>query len=101
MQTIHSRTYTNVALTVLILLLLALVVRPYLALPTAQASPGDTGLNASGNITPQLDPAAAVAQALRELAGTNREIASAIRETGKAQNEVAQSIARLGVPSGK
>jgi hypothetical protein len=93
MQTIHSRTYTNVALTVLIILLLAVLVRPYVGLPKAQAASGDF----SDGSTRTLNPYGEASAALREIAKSNQEIASAVRETAKAQREVAESIHGLGV----
>jgi len=95
MQTIHTRTYTNVALTVLIILLLAVLVHPYIGLPKAQAASPDYGEGSAGN-TRMLNPYGDVSVALREIAKSNQEIASAIRESGKAQREVAESIHGLG-----
>lgn len=109
MQTIHSRTYTNVALTVLILLMLALVARPYVSLPKAYAG----SLDSLTSKTPQddktmldgqgaqirsallVDPYADVAKALREIAASNKEVADAIRETAKSQYEVSHSIGAI------
>ena len=61
MRTIDSRTYTNVALSVLIMLLLALVIRPYLGLPKAYAadnSASDRNSVYTRNVplTPNADP---------------------------------------------
>ena len=93
MQTIHSRTYTNVALTVLILMALVLLVRPYVSLPKANAASEDQAARPSRSVL--LDPNAAVADGLRDIASANKEIAAATREAAKAQAEVAKAIGRL------
>lgn len=106
MQTIHSRTYTNVALTALILLLLVLALRPYVSAPTAYASAADLTISASGGLDPAKkaalleDPYAGVAAALREVAAANKDVAAAIRETAKSQDNVAKAISALGAPMG-
>lgn len=92
MRTIHSRTYTNVALTMLIILLLAVLARPYVGLPKANAASGDSERQRTNMLA---DPNAELAAATREVANSNKEIAVAIRETAKAQQEVARSISGL------
>lgn len=99
MQTLHTRTYTNVALTVLILLLLVLAVRPYVSLPTAQAESFTMGAEPPRDDHKSellKDPYAGVAAALRELATSNKDIAAAIRETAQSQSAVAKAIQSLG-----
>lgn len=102
MQTIHSRTYTNVALTVLIILLLILGLRPYVSMPAAYA--GASSLTLTDNSSPSEkkrsalldDPYSGVADALREVALSNKDVAAAIRETAKSQDNVAKAISSLG-----
>lgn len=96
MQTIHSRTYTNVALTVLILLLLVLVARPYTGLEKAYAGSLTDESSASKSSTAFKDPFTDATAALREIAVSNKDIASAIRETAKSQADVARALAALG-----
>ena len=104
MQTIHSRTYTNVALTALILLLLVLALRPYVSAPSAYASAANLTVSDTGTLDPTKkaalleDPYAGVAAALREVAASNKDIAAAIRETAKSQESVGKAISSLAAP---
>ena len=100
MRTIESRTYTNVALTVLILLFLALVIRPYFTLPKAYA----TDFGDESDFRSKSVPLSGIVDAnkgLSEIAGSNKEIAAAIRETAQAQQAVAKAIAQLGASAAK
>ena len=98
MRSIHTRAYTNVALTVLIIFLGLLAIRPYVSAPTAQAQslPDYTIRNEEqrAKVT-ALNPNADNATATREVAKANKEIAEALREAAKAQKDIAQAIAKL------
>ena len=98
MQTIHTRTYTNVALTVIILLLLVLAARPYLGIPGAYAA-DDSDLRAGRRVN--VEPNAEIAAAIRDASKSAQEIATAVRETAKAQQEVAHAIERLSGAAAK
>lgn len=111
MRSIHSLTYTNVALTVLILLLSAVLVKPYLTMPAAQAQsslsenfrkadPMEEKRSSQQEAkVAQLNPNADNAAALREIAAAAREIADAIREGAKSQGEVAKALGKLSEPT--
>ena len=95
---IGSQAYTNVVLTAIAALLLALAFDAYRipVLGAAQAQPqsvfsrdkDDSGVN--GNVSQTQD--IAVASATREVAIANREIASAIREVGKSLDGLAAAV---------
>jgi hypothetical protein len=93
MRNLDSRAYTNMALTVLILLLTVLVARPYLQPARAYAAPVAPGTDAGQNAL--LNPYVDVAAAIREVADSNRQVAAAVQETAKAQRDVARAIERL------
>lgn len=100
---IGSQTYTNVILTMIAVLLLALAFDAYRVsvLPAAQAQQSgsifqkpqdESGQN--GNVSQTQD--VAVAAATREVAVANREIAGAIRECGKNLDSLASAIRAAG-----
>lgn len=101
MQTIHSRTYTNVALTVLIVLMLLVLARPYLGLPSAHAleRTDDSDDNNRTRISTLLEPNQAMVAAIRDVARSKEQIAAAVQETAKAQQNVADAIKSLGNPA--
>ena len=96
MRTIATRTYTNVVLTLIALVLAALLLQPYVALPTAQAQFDEPERNvqqsrAAATLNSNVDNA----DATREVAQANRGIAKAIAEAAKAQSQIAKAIERL------
>ena len=101
MRSISSLTYTNVSLTVLILLLLALVVRPLVSFPTAHAADLDTSPDMGRNAAQSrkmadLNPNADNAAAMREVAAAIREVAGAINKSATAQADIATAFGKLG-----
>jgi methyl-accepting chemotaxis protein len=105
MRHLDTRTYTNVALTVLIVLLAIMIAQPYVSLPTAQAqleSRLESDRNAqqrraAESFSPSLDK---LAGATEQVAEANRDIAKAIRESAEAQTKIAKSIGSLSEGSG-
>ena len=98
MRTISSQTYTNVSLTVLILLLAALVIRPLVSIPAAQAR----DLNAVDSSDDTSKPATVNpdASAIRECAVALQQIATAINRSADNQAKMAEALHSLGQPAG-
>ena len=99
MRRIHTRTYTNLMLTAVAVLLGVLALAPRLPPPAATAQLTGT-LSASDNSEQsrkiaQLNPNADNATAQMEIAKANREIADALRKQAEAQKEMARSLAGI------
>jgi hypothetical protein len=108
MRTIKSQTYTNVALTVLIVLMTAMVLKPYFSAPKAQADGvesvlGNTKIrnaqqnSRAGDVNSQELNAAAT----EKVAAANERIASALQESARNQGRIADAITRLATSTSK
>ncbi|HOE97112.1 MAG TPA: hypothetical protein PK847_11070 [Candidatus Sumerlaeota bacterium] len=97
MKSIETRTYTNVVLTVLALLLLVLVAQPYVSLPAAHAQLDLSRNEQQSDKLNSVEPLADQAAATREVAAANLKIAEAITKAAAAQSEIAAALARLSV----
>jgi hypothetical protein len=97
MQTIGSRSYTNMALTAVILLLLALVVQPYLSIPQAQAqiSGSMSSVDQSPSRTSTTNPGVENAAATRDVAAALKDVAAALKEQATAQKEIGRALFKL------
>lgn len=103
MKTVASRTYTNVALTVLIILLAVLAFRPYLPGSSAYALDMDRDTETTRydrnaqqqRVAQSLNSQEQNAEATREVAAATRDVAQAIRESAAAQEKIAQSLMQL------
>lgn len=98
MRTITTQTYTNVALTVLILLLAVLVARPYMGSTQAHADGfgrNQQQNNRAGDINSQELNAAATDR----VADANQKIAEAINKSAQAQRAIADAINGLASAS--
>ena len=94
MQTINSRTYTNVALTVVMLLLAALLIRPYVSVPSAHAQGYNEKKKGKSRPTSEYGQIE-IAKATSKTAQASIQIAEAIRESAKSQQEIAGALKRL------
>lgn len=109
MRTIGSRTYTNVALTAIVVLFLVMALQSLVSVPTARAEfnwdDEDTGLERNkaqrAKAAALMPNVAEAAKATREVAQANREIAKAIKDAAKAQREIAQAILKLSDSTGE
>ena len=90
MQTMTTRTYTNLALTVIMILLAILALQPLVSLSEATAEDRDVG---------NKRPVSEFGQT--KIAESNREIAAAIREASQSQKEIAGALNRLSDFGGK
>lgn len=108
MQTIQSRLYLNVILTVIAILLAIVAFQPYVTLSTtAQAQRTrdfrpDSEFDVKRNEQQDAKSAGLLegqyrmfADATRDVAKANHDIAEAIREAAKSQKEIAQAIGKL------
>lgn len=96
MKSIQTRTYTNVALTAIIILLALLLIRPYALAPQAYAQMDEPRNVQQTRTLATLNPNADNAKATEQVAAATREIASAIREAAKSQEQIAQALLKLG-----
>ena len=94
MRTINSRTYTNVALTGIILLLAALLIRPFVSVESAHAAGSGDGIRGQRRPTSEYGQIE-IAKATRESAAASQAIAVAIGEAAKSQHEIARALVRL------
>ena len=103
MQTIQSRLYLNVVLTVIAILLAIVAFRPYASVSTPAYAQRDFGVTrneqqdakAQGLLEGQYKM---FADATRDVAKANKDIAQAIREAAKSQKDIAKAIGKLGDP---
>lgn len=100
MQTIQSRVYTNVILTVIALLLAANILAPLMKPTQAVAQRERPSLIPPENTdaTDRIGASAGdslVAGATKDLASATREIADAIRESAKSNEKIGQAISKL------
>ncbi len=100
MTTMTTRTYTNVALTAIILLLLALVARPYISAPEAHAQLIPERNRQQKEKLASVEPLAINAEATKEIAEANRQIARSIQELAAVHKELAKALAQVA-KSGK
>lgn len=90
MKSINTRTYTNVALTAIVILLAVLALRPFMGAPAAHAQQEERG-NRPTTEYGQLQ----IADSNREIAKSNLAIANAIKESAKSSEKIATSLGRL------
>ena len=95
MKTITTRTYTNVALTVIMLLLLFLTVKPLISIPAAHAQLDSKRNAQQTSKISAVDAVSVNAEATREIAQANREIAKAIDKLANTHKDVARALTRL------
>jgi septal ring-binding cell division protein DamX len=104
MRHLETRTYTNVALTVLIILLAIMAIRPYVSLPEARAQFNEPARNQQQRrMAEELNPSQdKTAEATDRVAEATQKVAEAIRESAKSQQNIAAALTRfVDVPSGQ
>ncbi len=102
MQTIQSRIYTNVILTVIAMLLAILALRPVIV-RSAGAQDEERKPSASSSSAPPGSGAifsgdTEVANANREIAKAIQGVADAIKKSGESQQAIADAIGELAAP---
>ena len=102
MQTIQSRLYLNVILTVIAILLAVLAFQPFASVSTSAYAQQSRDFGVQRNEQQDAKSAGLLegqyrmfADATRDVAKANHDIAEAIREAAKSQKEIAQAITKL------
>ena len=95
--TTTTRTYTNLALSVIMILLAILALQPVVSLSEATAEDRDGGSKRPVSEFGQTK----IAESNKMIAESNREIAAAIREASQSQKEIAGALNRLSDFGGK
>lgn len=96
MQTIQSRLYMNVILTVIAILLAAIAFRPVMRFATPALAQDATHASQNKRFGElQGGQYQETATATLQVADANRDIAKAIREAAKSQSEIAKAIGHL------
>ena len=99
MQTMKTRTYTNVALTAIMILLAILALQPFVSISKAMAEDDEREVK-SKRPASELGQTR-IAESNKMIAESNREIAVAIREASQSQKEIAGALNRLSDFGGK